>query len=98
MIRFAETKPAGDRIRYAGSRYGRARFGSRLRSAYSDTGAKAYMIAVAEVTSPTSDCQLGNGRKAISPTMNASRIELIGTPRRLIFASPVGSAFSFPIA
>ena len=41
------------------------------------------MIAVAEVTRPTSDCQLGNGRKQSSPMTKASRMDQYGTPRAL---------------
>ena len=64
-----------DRAQHLGSRQrGRAardrgRAGAARRAT---TGANAYMIAVADVTSPTSDCQLGNGRNAISPMTNAS--------------------------
>src|SRR3954447_19602382 len=94
MIRLAETKAIGASTCGAGRRYGRGRSGSRSRSAVSEIGAKAYMIAVAEVTRPTSDCQLGKGRNAISPTTKAMRIERIGTPFLLTLATGLGSAFS----
>ena len=37
-------------------------------------GANPYMMTVADVTSPTRPCQLGNGRKQISPTTNVDKI------------------------
>src|SRR4051812_8297715 len=98
MIRFAEMKAIGARTDGAGRRYGRGRSGARRRRAVSETGANAYMIAVAEVTRPTSDCQLGNGRNAISPTMNAMMIETSGTPFLLTCATGLGRAFSRPRA
>ena len=39
------------------------------------------MITVADVTSETSDCQLGNGRNAMIPTTNATTVDTHGMPR-----------------
>src|SRR6476661_6882491 len=89
-MKFAATNASGLSTEAAGRRNGRCRPASTRRRAPRATGAKPYMIAVAEVTRPTSDCQLGNGRNAISPTMNASRIEVSGTPRRLTLARADG--------
>src|SRR5450631_2955011 len=89
-IKSADTKPSGESTAANGRRYGRTRSGSDLRSAPRDTGANAYMIAVADVTRPTRLCQLGKGRKTISPTTNASRIETQGTPRLLTLSTTPG--------
>ena len=67
-------------------------------SAARETGAKAYMMAVASVTRPTRACQLGNGRRAMRPTPKASRIDPQGTPRLLTAVSHGGSASSSPRA
>src|SRR4051812_45986966 len=98
MIRLAAMKATGARTWCAGRRYGRARCGSRTRRARSAIGPNAYMIAVADVTRPTRDCQLGNGRNAISPTTKAMRIETTGTPFLLTCATGLGTAFSRPSA
>src|SRR5690349_3319896 len=98
MIRLAEMKETGASTRCAGRRYGRFRSGSRIRRARSAIGPNAYMIAVAEVTRPTRECQLGNGRKAISPTTKAMMTETIGTPFGLTFATAAGTDRSRPSA
>src|SRR6478752_6188351 len=98
MIRFAPQNAAGAITRGIGVLYGRSRSPSHFRSAANDTGANAYMIAVASVTSPTTEAQLGNGRNTISPMTNASRIDQLGTPRLLVSVSLSGSASSFPSA
>ncbi len=46
---------------------------------------------VAEVMKPTSFCQLGNGRKTISPTTNVTIRLINGTPRRSSAASASGA-------
>ena len=43
---------------------------------------------------PTSCCQLGNGRNAISPTTNATTRPTSGTPRSVVDASSCGA---FPL-
>src|SRR6476659_629878 len=98
MIRFAPQNAAGAITRGTGVLYGRSRSPSHLRSAAKDTGANAYMIAVASVTSPTSDAQLGKGRNTISPSTKASTIDQIGTPRLLVSVSLSGSGSSSPSA
>src|SRR6266566_520966 len=98
MIRFAKTKASGESTPAAGSRYGRGRSGSRRRNAVSETGAKAYMMAVADVTMLTSARQLGNGRNDNSPMTKATRIDHNGTPRRVSLLSAVGSTRERPIA
>ena len=47
---------------------------------------------------PTSCCQLGNGRKTISPTTNASTRLTSGTPRFVVFANEAGALRFLPIA
>ena len=69
-----------------------------MRSATSVMGANPYMITVADVTSPTRPCQLGNGRKQISPTTNASITEVHGTPRAEILLMPLGTKPACPRA
>ena len=54
-----------------GSRKGRSASGSRLRKTPSESGAPAYISTDALVIRPTSDCQLGNGRKQMQPVTNA---------------------------
>src|SRR3954468_1224850 len=67
----------------AGSRYGRSASGSLLRKAPSDSGAPAYISTLALVISPTSDCQLGNGRKQMQPVTNEVMTPAHGTQRAL---------------
>src|SRR6478736_775899 len=83
MIRLEIAKPTGDRIPTAGRRNGRSWSGSRLRNALSDSGAPAYISTDALVIRPTSDCQLGKGRKHTQPMTKAVITPNHGTPRRL---------------
>src|ERR1035438_2683793 len=89
-MQFAQMNASGQSTPAAGSRYDRGRSGSCLRSPARDSGAIAYMITVAEVTSPTSPAQLGKGRKVSMPTTKAMQIETNGTPRRLILLITFG--------
>src|SRR6185437_524290 len=98
MIRFAEMNPTGFSTVGHGIRYGRGRSGSRLLSAARDTGANAYMMAVASVMMLTIEFQLGNGAKQISPMTNATRTDTHGMPRLLTLVSASGSTSSLPIA
>jgi len=50
-------------------------------SAPRETGAKAYMIAVAPVIRETSCCQLGAGARKTMPKTVATMIDQTGTPR-----------------
>src|SRR5580765_1824255 len=98
MIRFAQQNAAGSTSRGIGTRYERGRRLSTLCSAASETGAKAYMIAVAPVTTLTSAFQLLNGPKASVPTTAANRIDTTGTPSLFVVASAVGISRSSPSA
>src|SRR2546429_9638871 len=98
MIRLAEQKAAGTSSAGIGTRYERGRPPSTLWSAASDTGAKAYMIAVAKVITLTSAAQLLNGPKARHPTTAATRMDTTGTPFRFVVASAVGISRSSPRA
>src|SRR5919202_1456975 len=68
MIRPDTMKASGERIPAAGNRHGRSAFGRRLRNTPRDSGAPAYISTLALVIRPTSDCQLGKGRKQMHPT------------------------------
>src|SRR6476619_5569403 len=81
MIRPETTNASGESTWAAGSRYGRSAFGSRRRKTPSDSGAPAYISTLALVIRPTSDCQLGNGRKQMQPTMNEVITPAHGTAR-----------------
>ena len=81
MISLAAMNDSGAMTPAAGIWYGRTRSGSALRSAARVSGANPYMITVADVTSETSDCQLGKGRNAMIPTTNATAVETHGMPR-----------------
>src|SRR5262249_46666056 len=98
MMRFAEQNAAGSSTFGSGIRYDRSRFGSSLWSAASDSGANAYMIAVAPVITPTSALQLLNGPNARQPTTAETRIETSGTPFAFVFASAAGISRSSPSA
>src|SRR5258706_13873001 len=98
MIRFAEQKAAGSTSAGTGTRYDRGRRPSTLCSAASDTGANAYMIAVAPVTTFTSAFQLLNGPNASMPTTAANRIDATGTPFLFVVASIVAISRSSPSA
>src|SRR3954470_5704996 len=81
MSRFATTKASGASTDPAGARQGRSAFGSRRRKTPRASGAPAYISTLALVIRPTSDCQLGNGRKQMQPTMNAVITPAHGTAR-----------------
>src|ERR1700689_4700848 len=98
MMRFAEQNAAGSTIAGAGTRYERGRPGASLCSAASESGANAYMIAVALVITLTSALQLLNGPNAKQPTSAASRIDTTGTPLRFVLASALGISRSSPSA
>src|ERR1700719_4354739 len=98
MIKFAEQKAAGSTTFGSGVRYDRGRPPSTLWSAASDTGAKAYMIAVAPVTTLTSALQLLYGPNASDPTTAATRTDTAGTPLLFVAASPLGISRSSPRA
>src|SRR6266545_133262 len=98
MIRFAEHNAAGSSTFGAGIRYERGRVGSSLCSAASETGANAYMIAVAPVMTLTSDCQLLNGPSAMQPMTAPTRIDTTGTPLLFVLASALGISRSSPSA
>src|SRR5690349_10158462 len=91
MIRLEIAKPTGDRISAAGRRNGRSWSGSRLRNALRDSGAPAYISTDALVIRPTSDCQLGNGRKQMQPVTKAAIRPTQGTPRALVHSNGVGT-------
>src|ERR1700760_500578 len=98
MVRFAEQNAAGRTIFGIGTRYARGRSGSRRCSVASDTGAKAYMIAVVPVKTSTSWFQLLNGPNAMQPIADATRIDTTGTPLAFVFASTLGISRSWPSA
>src|SRR6476620_1191176 len=91
MIRLEIAKPTGDRIPTAGRRNGRSWSGRRLRNALSDSGAPAYISTEALVIRPTSDCQLGKGRKQMQPVTKAAIRPTHGTPRALTHSKGVGT-------
>src|SRR6185437_544210 len=70
MIRLAMMKAIGEMIAAPGILYGRATSGRTLRKAPRASGAPAYISTLAEVTSPTSECQLGNGSRNTRPNRN----------------------------
>src|ERR1700675_1907673 len=98
MIKLAEQKAAGSTSPGMGTRYDRGRPPSTLWSAASDTGAKAYMIAVAPVITLTSALQLLNGPNASDPTTAPTIMDTTGTPLRFVVASAVGISRSSPRA
>src|SRR3954454_11406203 len=81
MIRPDTAKASGAMIPAAGTRYGRSAFGSCLRNTPRDSGAPAYISTLALVISPTSDCQLGNGRKQKQATTEEEIAPLHRTER-----------------
>src|SRR6476620_9222808 len=91
MIRLEIANATGDRISAAGSRNGRSWSGRRLRNARSDSGAPAYTSTDALVIRPTSDCQLGNGRKQMHPVTKAAIRPTHGTPRLLVHSKIEGT-------
>src|SRR4051812_43667823 len=82
ISRFATTKASGERTTAAGRRYGRSADGIRDRKAPRASGAPAYIKTLALVIRPTSDFQLGKGRKQMQPTTNAVKSPTHGMPRR----------------
>src|SRR3954452_12204361 len=91
MMRFATTNASGEKNSPSGSRHGRSAFGSRLRKTPKDSGAPAYMSTLALVIRPTRDCQLGNGRKQMHPTMNAAISPAHGTLRLFVHSNTAGT-------
>src|ERR1700755_3205142 len=91
MIRPEMANPRGASTSAAGSTYGRSALGSRRRNAPSDSGAPAYISTLALVIRPTSDCQLGNGRKQMQPVMKAAIRPTHGTWRLLVHSKGVGT-------
>jgi hypothetical protein len=87
----ATTNASGDSQLARGSRYGRSAAGSRLRNTPSDNGAPAYIRTLALVISPTSDRQLGNGRKQMHPITKAAISPTHGTPRLLVRSKTAGT-------
>src|ERR1051326_2419557 len=98
MIKLAEQNATGRTIDGSGTRYDRGRCPSTLRSAASDTGANAYMMAVAPVTTLTSAFQLLNGPNASMPTTAATRIETTGTPLLFVDDNALGISRTSPSA
>src|SRR5262245_32787204 len=98
MMRFAEQNAVGSSTSGIGIRYVRGRSRSSLWSAASDSGANAYMIAVAPVMTLTSALQLLNGPNARQPTTAPTRIDTTGTPFLLVLASALGISCSSPSA
>src|ERR687885_161149 len=83
MISPETTNASGAMTGAAGSRYGRSASGSRRRKTPRASGAPAYIRTLALVIRPTSDCQLGNGRKQMQPTTNEVITPIQGTLRLL---------------
>src|SRR3954449_1785955 len=81
MISPEMQNPSGAMTPAAGSRYGRSASGSRRRNTPSESGAPAYISTLALVIRPTSDCQLGNGRKQMQPTTKEVMTPTHGTLR-----------------
>src|SRR5579864_6827860 len=98
MMRLAEQNARGSTSVGIGTRYDRGRSPSTLWSAASDTGAKAYMIAVAPVTTLTSALQLLNGPNASAPMTDATRTDTTGTPLSFVVARALGISRSSPRA
>src|SRR3954447_17392519 len=92
MSRFATTKASGASNGPAGARHGRSAFGSRRRKTPKASGAPAYMSTLAAVIRPTSDVQLGNGRKQTQPTTKAVISPNHGTPRLSVASYTVGKS------
>src|SRR5260221_12391136 len=98
MIRLAEQNARGSTSAGIGPRYDRGRAPSTLWSAASDTGANAYMIAVAPVTTLTSALQLLYGPNPRHPIIDPKRMDTTGTPLPLVVASALGISRSSPRA
>src|SRR5205807_10456241 len=91
MIRLATMNATGDQNQPPGSRYGRGRSGSCLRRQPKASGAPAYISTLAEVTNPTSFCQVGNGRKTMRSMTNAKSRPNQGTPRLVVRSKRAGT-------
>ncbi len=91
MIRLATTKAIGEITLPPGRRYGRSWFGSRSRNTPKASGAPAYIRTLAEVMKETSSCQLGKGRKQITPVTNEMIRPNHGTPRLSVFSNARGA-------
>src|SRR5579862_4073398 len=98
MMKFAEQNDAGRSTDGIGTRYVRGRSGSRRCKVASASGANAYMIAVAPVTTCTRSLQLLYGPNARQPTTAATRIDTTGTPSLFVVASALGISRSSPSA
>src|SRR5581483_2101086 len=98
MIRLAEQNAAGRTSLGIGTRYERGLSPSTLCSAASAIGAKAYIMAVAPVMTVTSALQLLKGPRAMDPIIDATRIEIQGTPRVLVLVRAAGISRSSPNA
>src|SRR3954449_3600263 len=84
MISPETMNASGERTAAAGSRYWPwASSGSRRRKTPRASGAPAYIRTLALVIRPTSDCQLGKGRKQMHPTTNEVITPTHGTLRPL---------------
>src|SRR4051794_40285250 len=90
MSKFATMNARGAITPADGKRYGRSASGSRLRYTASDSGAPAYINTLALVIKPTSDCQLGNGRKQMQPTTNEVMRPNHGTRRFVVRSKTSG--------
>src|ERR1041385_4491818 len=98
MIKLAEQNAAGRTSFGIGTRYGRGRWPSTVCRAAKAAGANAYIIAVAPVMTVTSELQLLNGPSAMHPIIDATRIEIHGTPRLLVRVRVAGISRSSPSA
>src|SRR5256885_3127675 len=90
MIRFAQQNAAGSRIFGIGTGYERGRPPSTRCSAASESGANAYMIAVAAVGTATSAFQVLHGPNASMATTAATMIFTTGTPLVCVLALALG--------
>jgi hypothetical protein len=91
MSRQATTNAAGLRNAAQGMRYGRFASGTCRRKAPTDSGAPAYMSTLAPTMMPTSERQLGNGSRKISPNRNAKMSPTHGTPLLLTLSNICGA-------
>src|SRR5215467_4269918 len=83
MSRPAMQNDSGANTLPHGTAYGRFASGTCRRKAPRESGAPAYIITLARVIRVTSECQLGNGSRKTSPTMNAKMTPTHGTPLAL---------------
>src|SRR6266567_1985834 len=94
MIRLATTNESGPSTVNPGIRYGLFASGTCLRKDARASGAPAYISTLAEVTKPTSSCQLGNGRKTTRPMTNEKIRPNHGTPRLSVLPK-IGGKYLF---